>query len=99
LYPDPRTRRRERRGAVAGVILTAVWRCRTLLQPGPGLATVSQEGQGAVLPLLDDEVAAGDAVAATLQPVIRWPVRPGTGRCRCHRLVQEFMQDKSRALP
>ena len=57
-------------------------RCGLLLQPRPGPAEDLPPAVAAALaPLLDDELAAGDAVAALRGYSLT--ARPGTGRCRC----------------
>jgi hypothetical protein len=66
---------------------------RLLLQPRPGLAEqLSPEVASVLAPLLDDELAAGDAVAALRRFSL---VRPaGEGAVSVHRLVQAVTADQ-----
>ena len=55
---------------------------RLLLQPRPGLAgRLGEEVAPVLVPLLEDELAAGDAIAALRRYSLVTPA--GTGRCRC----------------
>jgi hypothetical protein len=66
---------------------------RLLLQPRPGLAEqLSREVAGVLVPLLEDELVAGDAVAALRRYSL---VRPaGDGSVSVHRLVQAVTADQ-----
>jgi hypothetical protein len=64
-----------------------------LLQPRPGLADqLSPEVAGVLARLLDDELAAGDAVEALRRYSLARPV--GVGRVSVHRLVQAATTDQ-----
>jgi hypothetical protein len=66
---------------------------RLLLQPRPGLAgQLSQEVAGVLVPLLEDELAAGDAVAALRRYSLLRPA--GDGLVSVHRLVQAVTADQ-----
>ena len=66
---------------------------RLLLQPRPGLAEqLSPEVAGVLVPLLDDELAAGDAVAALRRYSLARPA--GDGLVSVHRLVQAVTADQ-----
>jgi len=65
---------------------------RLLLQPRPGVAEqLSPEVAGVLAPLLDDELATGDAVAALRRYSLVRPV--GDGLVSVHRLVQAVTAD------
>jgi hypothetical protein len=66
---------------------------RLLLQPRPGLAEqLAPEVAGVLVPLLEDELAAGDAVAALRRySLVR---RAGDGAVSVHRLVQGVTADQ-----
>jgi hypothetical protein len=69
---------------------------RLLLQPRPGLAEkLSPEVAGVLAPLLDDELAAGDAVAALRRYSLARPA--GEGAVLVHRLVQAVTADQMSA--
>jgi hypothetical protein len=66
---------------------------RLLLQPRPGLAEqLSPEVAGVLVPLLEDELAAGDAVAALRRSSLARPA--GNGLVSVHRLVQAVTADQ-----
>jgi hypothetical protein len=66
---------------------------RLLLQPRPELADqLSPEVAGVLVPLLDDELAAGDAVAALRRYSLARPA--GDGAVSVHRLVQAVTADQ-----
>jgi hypothetical protein len=66
---------------------------RLLLQPRPGLAEqLSPEVAGVLVPLLEDALAAGDAVAALRRYSLARPA--GDGLVSVHRLVQAVTADQ-----
>jgi hypothetical protein len=66
---------------------------RLLLQPRPGLAgQLNPQVAGVLVPLLDDELAAGDAVAALRRYSLARPA--GDGLVSVHRLVQAVTTDQ-----
>ena len=66
---------------------------RLLLQPRPGLADgLADEVAAALVPLLDDELAAGDAVAVLRRYSLVTPA--GDGLVLVHRLVQAVTADQ-----
>ena len=66
---------------------------RLLLQPRPGLAgQLNPQVAGVLVPLLDDELAAGDAVAALRRYSLARPA--GDGLVSVHRLVQAVTADQ-----
>ena len=66
---------------------------RLLLQPRPGLADqLSPQVAGVLVPLLEDELAAGDAVAALRRYSLARPA--GDGAVSVHRLVQAVTADQ-----
>ena len=66
---------------------------RLLLQPRPGLAgQLGEEVAPVLVPLLEDELAAGDAIAALRRYSLISP--PADGSVSVHRLVQAVTADQ-----